>query len=66
MMIGMRGGRISNLCEQNKVEEQEPLAGIEPTARASNSGEEKDNLDHSATGHFITSKGKQSTVHSNI
>ena len=37
-----------------KVEEQEPLA--EPTVWASNSGEEKDNLDHSATGHFINQR----------
>ena len=30
---------------------------------ASNSGEEKDNLDHSATGDYTLPKGKLSTVH---
>ena len=33
------------------------------TAWASNSGEEKDSLDHSATGHLITLKEQQTTVH---
>ena len=28
-------------------------SNLEPTAWASNSGEEKDSLDHSATGHYV-------------
>ena len=71
-MKGMRGGRISNLCRQNKgrVEEQDQLGRFEPTtysiAWASNSGEEKDSLDHSATGHYISSYYKQSIVQATI
>ena len=60
MMIGKRGGIIYYLCRQNKDrgEEYDPLAGFEPepTAWASNSGEETDSLDHSATGHYIKPK----------
>ena len=41
-------------------------SNIEPTAWASNSGEEKDSLDHSATGHYLKPKDKQSTVQVNI
>ena len=58
-MKGMRSGRISNLCKQNKgrVEEQDQKGRFEPAtysiALASNSSKEKDSLDHSATGHYI-------------
>ena len=57
-MKGMMGGRISNLCRQNKgrVERQDQLERFKPMtyskACASNSGEEKDSLDNSATGHY--------------
>ena len=56
-MKGMRGEIISNLCRQTKgkVEEKDQLGRLESTtysiAGATNSGEEKDSLDHSATGH---------------
>ena len=49
-MKGMRGGKIYNLCRQNKgrVEKQDQLGRFEPTtysiAWASNSGEDKDSL----------------------
>ena len=59
-------GEFPTCVDRMKVEEQEPLAGFEPTAWASNSGEKKNYLDHSATGHFIYSKGKQSFVQANI
>ena len=36
-------------------------SNLEPSALASNSGEEKDSLDHSATGHYIKPKDFQST-----
>ena len=61
-MKGKRGGIIYYLSRQNKGrgEEHVPLAGFEPrtysTAWASNSGEEKDSLEHSATGHYIKPK----------
>ena len=49
-----RGGIIFYLCRQNKgtVDEEEPLEGFESTtySMASNSGEETDSLNHSATG----------------
>ena len=41
-------------------------SNLEPTAWASNAGEEKDSLDHSATGHYLKPKDKQSTVQVNI
>ena len=71
-MKGRRGGIVYNLCRQNKgrVEEQEQLGRFEPMtysiAWASNSGEEKDSLDHSAIGHYILSKDQQRIVQENI
>ena len=41
-------------------------SNLQPTEWASNSEEVKDNLDHSATGIYLYSKGKQSTVQANI
>ena len=71
MMIGMRGGRITYLCGQNKGRRTKAFGRIrtynlQPTAWVSNSGEEKDKLDHPATGSYTQSKGKQSTVQANI
>ena len=62
MMIGMRVGLIYYLCRQNKGrgEEHNPLAW------ASNPEEEKDSLDHSATGHYIKLKDFQITAQANI
>ena len=60
-MIGKRGGIISFCIDRIKEEEQEPLAGFEPrvqpTGWASNSGVEKDSLDHSAIGQLYINKG---------
>ena len=53
-MIEKRGGIISDLYTYNH------------TAWAGNSGEEKDSLDHSATGHFIYLKEQQTTVQATI
>ena len=41
-------------------------SNLEPTAWASNSGEEKVSLDYSATAHNIKPKDLQSTVEANI
>ena len=49
-MIGKRGGLISYLCRQSRAISR--IRTYNHTAWASSSGEEKDNLDHSATGHF--------------
>ena len=46
-----RGGIISYLCLQNRAINR--IQTYNHAAWASNSGEEKDSLDHSATDHFI-------------
>ena len=55
MMIVKRVGIIYYLSRQNKgkggAHWQDSI--LEPTAWASNSGEEKDSVDHSASGHYI-------------
>ena len=55
---------ISYLCIQNRAINRNRT--YNHTAWASNSGEEKDILDHSATGHFISLKEQQTTVQATI
>ena len=68
-MKGMKGGRISKLCRQNKgkLKNKTKWGRFESTtysiAWASNCGEEKDSLDHSTTSH---SKDQDSIVQANI
>ena len=63
-MIEKRGGIISYLCIQNRAINR--IRTYNHAAWASNSGEEKDSLDHSATGHFIYLKEQQTTVQATI
>ena len=51
-IIGKRGGIFSYLCRQNRAICRIRTVLYNHTAGASNSVEEKDSLDHSATGHF--------------
>ena len=62
-MIEKRGGIISYLCIQNRAIDR--IRTYNHAAWASNSGEEKDSLDHSATGHFIYLKEKTDYCTSN-
>ena len=53
-MIEKRGGIISYLCIQIRAIDR--IRTYNHAEWASNSGEEKDSLDHSATGHIIIIK----------
>ena len=58
------GWIISYLCIQNRAIDR--IRTYNHAAWASNSGEEKDSLDHSATGHFIYLLEQQTTVQATI
>ena len=65
-----RGVGISLICVdrikkdvRNNIHWQD--SNLQPTAWARNSGEEKESLNHSATGHYIFQKDQQSTEQAN-
>ena len=62
-MVGKRNEKIF-ICVDRI--DQWQVTNQQPTAWASNSGEEKDSLDHSATGHFIYFKEQQTTEQATI